>query len=427
MSLINDRLQKFGSSGWGRVLAWVLLLLGLLNLAVLIGMAIKGGPLSCMAFKGSPWQHLIHASRPIPRFISMFVGCFGWFILRYGANYGRRQWLIFTGRIVLCGFSTVLGFMAAEIGLRVILKRSQESQSLDRLDAISSKLTKETISSSHPLAAIVRRSVHAGLIYELTPSLERDFGHHWVKINSLGMRDVREYSKLKGTNTFRIVGLGDSGMFGWDVEQDAPYLAGLGRILNSRNGGRIYEVLNFAVPGYNTQLEVEMLKCRALAFSPDIVVVGWCDNDFNFPFFIPQKSQWSRKNVSFLYYLIFNRPRFADIALNRISDLRDFKDDGVPDHFRDGTDIKGVKKYFTELMELSRKHHFQVLVFGPMQSEAVEICKEVGAPYYNTFERISNTQYPEDYRVHFMHPAPAGHKVLAEHLEKELRSRGWLP
>ena len=50
-------------------------------------------------------------------------------------------------------------------------------------------------------------------------------------------------------------------------------------------------------------LELEMLKCRALAFAPDVVVIGWCDNDFSYPFFIPQKSQWSRKNVSFRYGL----------------------------------------------------------------------------------------------------------------------------
>jgi hypothetical protein len=156
-------------------------------------------------------------------------------------------------------------------------------------------------------------------------------------------------------------------------------------------------------------------------------VIGWCDNDFSYPFFIPQKSQWSRKDVSFLYYLTFDRQKFADIALSRISDMREYNEGNVPEHFKEGTDVSGVKQCFTQIMALSRKHRFNVLVFGPMQREAVEICKEVGVPYYNTNERIPQTRYPPEYLVHFMHPAPAGHRVLAECMEKELRSRGWLP
>lgn len=418
MSAFYDWMTKMSQSRWGKLLAWGLLAVCLVNLAALVLMAVEGGPVRYGA---------LHASRTLPRLVMAVAGWFGWFLLRYGVTYTRRQWLVFIGRLVLCVISTAMAFLVAEIGLRVILKTTQDKQSLDRLDAISAKLTEETIRSSHPLAAIVRRSARPALIYELRPGLERDFGHRHVRINNAGMRDVREYLEAKGTNTFRIVGLGDSGMFGWDVEQEDPYLAVLGRSLNARGDGRTYEVLNFGVPGYNTQLELEMLKCRALAYGPDVVVVGWCDNDFNYPFFIPQKSQWSRKNISFLYYLIFNRQRFAEIALNRIGDRRNFNEQNIPDHFKDGIDVGGVRQCFAELMELSRRHRFNVLVFGPMQREAVQICKEIGIPYYNTHERIAENRYPPEYKVHFMHPSPAGHKVLAEHMEQELRSRGWLP
>lgn len=418
MSRVNNWQLKFSQSKWTKLFAWVLLVVCLANLAALFLMAVEGGAVR---------YGVVHASRTLPRLVMAVVGWLGWFLLRYGVTYTPRQWLVFSGRLVLCAMSTAMALLVAEIGLRVILKRTQDQQSLDKLDSISAKLTEETIRSSHPLAAIVRRSARPALIYELRPGLERDFGHRHLKINSAGMRDEREYREAKGSNTFRIVGLGDSGMFGWDVEQEDPYLAVLGRILNAREDGRTYEILNFGVPGYNTQLELEMLKSRALTYGPDVVVVGWCDNDFNYPFFIPQKSQWTRKDVSFLYYLVFNRQRFAEIALNRIGDRRNFNEQSIPDHFKDGIDVSGVKQCFAELMELSRKHRFKVLIFGPMQREAVELCKEVGIPYYNTHERIAVTRYPPEYKVHFMHPSPAGHKVLAEHIEKELRSRGWLP
>ena len=44
-----------------------------------------------------------------------------------------------------------------------------------------------------------------------------------VVINSLGMRD-REGCPQKGPETFRVVGLGDSLMFGWGVRQEETFL-----------------------------------------------------------------------------------------------------------------------------------------------------------------------------------------------------------
>ena len=56
----------------------------------------------------------------------------------------------------------------------------------------------------------------------------------------------------------------------------------------------------------------------------------------------------------------------------------------------------------------------------------MRLCRETGVDYYNTCEKIPVGKYPDNYAIHFMHPAPAGHRVLAEHLERELAERGWL-
>ena len=85
MSSGISRLQKFSGSRWGQIFAWGLLVLSLVNVVVLILMAIKGGPLS----------GVIHATHPQPRFGLVFCGWFGWFFLRYGLNYSRRQWFVF--------------------------------------------------------------------------------------------------------------------------------------------------------------------------------------------------------------------------------------------------------------------------------------------------------------------------------------------
>jgi hypothetical protein len=77
-------------------------------------------------------------------------------------------------------------------------------------------------------------------------------------------------------------------------------------------------------------------------------------------------------------------------------------------------------------MALGRQHGFKVVVMGPIGKEGVAIFKEIGIPFFNTFDRIDRSKYPEDYLVHFMHPAAGGHRVIAETLESDLRARGWL-
>ena len=80
-----------------------------------------------------------------------------------------------------------------------------------------------------------------------------------------------------------------------------------------------------------------------------------------------------------------------------------------------------------DLKALSEQHGFKVIVMGSMRREALEICDRVGLPYYDLNQRIARDAYPEEWAVHFMHPRPEGHRVLAERLEAELIKRGWLP
>ena len=188
-----------------------------------------------------------------------------------------------------------------------------------------------------------------------------------------------------------------------------------------------YEVLNFAVPGYNTQLEVETLRRKALAYHPDVVIVGWCSNDFGLPFFMLEHVNFRRRDISFLYRLLFDRQNYlADAAGVRFTEQRKFDKQDVLPEITGGTDAGGVRRALQDLRQLSQAHDFRLLVFGPLGREILELCREVGVEYYNTIEKIPDGTYPDDYALHFMHPAPEGHRVLAEHLERELAARGWL-
>jgi lysophospholipase L1-like esterase len=250
--------------------------------------------------------------------------------------------------------------------------------------------------------------------------------------NSDGMRETEDYPLQRVSNDVRIIGIGDSGMFGWDLNQNEDYLAVLETNLNGRQDGRLYEVLNLAVPGYNTRLEVEALRAKGLKYKPDIVIVGWCDNDFSLPFFMIEKENYRRRDVSFLYRLVFKR---APKNNNRtelapgitLRDHRDFDEELVLPELTTGSDVDRVRAALADLKAMAEQNGFKVLVFGPLPEICRRICTEVGVPFSNTYDLIPAAKYPKEYLVHWMHPSKDGHRVLAECLEKDLVDRGWLP
>lgn len=77
---------------------------------------------------------------------------------------------------------------------------------------------------------------------------------------------------------FTVLGLGDSIMYGVRVEKDQTYLEQARGIL-ARASPRQVEVLNLAVPGYNTRQEDAVYKEVAGQLSPDLVIVHYWDND----------------------------------------------------------------------------------------------------------------------------------------------------
>ncbi|HEX5760639.1 MAG TPA: SGNH/GDSL hydrolase family protein [Thermoanaerobaculia bacterium] len=127
------------------------------------------------------------------------------------------------------------------------------------------------------------------IVYELKPDLRGVFRGRPLTTNSHGFRGP-EVAREKPPGVFRIAGLGDSQMFGWGVSDEETYLRRLERALDARarrakQGPRGVEVLNFAVPGYNTVMQVATFEHRALAFSPDLVIVHYARNDLAAPHF----------------------------------------------------------------------------------------------------------------------------------------------
>ena len=107
-----------------------------------------------------------------------------------------------------------------------------------------------------------------------SPEMRAEF-----RINSLGVRSDCEYAFEKPAGVIRIVGVGDSFTQGYEVSVEDTYLYRLERLLRDREVP--VEVINLGVSGHGTAEELIMLREFGLRFDPDIVVVGYFQNDLD--------------------------------------------------------------------------------------------------------------------------------------------------
>lgn len=200
---------------------------------------------------------------------------------------GRRRW--FAAAALAVG--VVLGLLLLEVGLRVAESRREadptNSDELAKRLAASAEAELgglEQAPERFSLFGLVEASPHRDVVYELKPNVMGTFRGEPIRTNVYGHRQVTTPELEKPEGVYRIVGLGDSHMFGWGVPQGETYLELLEQRLRAE--GLNVEVINCAAPGYNTSMEVAMFEAECRAFDPDLVVLHWIGNDFDFPHFM---------------------------------------------------------------------------------------------------------------------------------------------
>ena len=120
--------------------------------------------------------------------------------------------------------------------------------------------------------------------YEAHPTLgfvqKRSFdGHHFfgerVSINSKRLRDLeRTYARPRHVER-RVLVLGDSHAWGTGVQREETLAAQMETRLEGT------EVINAAVSAYDTYQQYVYLRDEGLRYSPDVIVLAFCDNDLD--------------------------------------------------------------------------------------------------------------------------------------------------
>tara|TARA_Y100000741_G_scaffold138355_1_gene104296 strand:+ start:3668 stop:5161 length:1494 start_codon:yes stop_codon:yes gene_type:complete len=94
-----------------------------------------------------------------------------------------------------------------------------------------------------------------------------------IKINNFGFRG-EEFSKIKDENTFRVILLGGSQMFGMGATSDNTTIPGfLNNLFEERNNSFSIEVINAGLKGVDSKKELLLLQSMIIGFSPNMVIV----------------------------------------------------------------------------------------------------------------------------------------------------------
>jgi len=200
----------------------------------------------------------------------------------------------FKGSLLL-NFALLLGsllfvFAVLESGTRLFhhFKTRQEGQ----LSELHESNQIQNLGKTNRLADLIRKSPSPQVVYELKPGIQAEFMGQQVMVNSWGGRSP-EPAQSKAAKTKRIIGIGDSVMFGWGVAEEDTYLSQLERRLNSHPACGSFEILNFGVPGYNTAMELSLLQSKLLPLRPDYVIIHIVGNDMQLPRFMElRQSPW---------------------------------------------------------------------------------------------------------------------------------------
>ncbi len=192
------------------------------------------------------------------------------------------------------------------------------------------------------------------------------FAPEFIELNQDGMKD-RDFEIQKPRNTIRIAVLGDSFTFGSRIDDaDKIYPKVLEKKINERKTYKKYEVLNFALPGIETDEELELLKTKALKYDPDILIIGFYPNDIRNidpeiksykRFSLPYVGFWLR-DCSYLYYFVETRINKILENLNYIANYEETLMQAV------NSDINKnySKELFKNISKIAKENGMEVLI-----------------------------------------------------------------
>ena len=239
-----------------------------------------------------------------------------------------------------------------------------------------------------------------------------------------------------GTDAFCVLGLGDSVMFGWGVDDNQTYLAQLCDLLAQAFPGRRFRVLNTAVPGYNTVMEVETLKARGLAYRPGLVLIHFVDNDLYLPNFIRMPDAHMKMTRSYLVGAL-SRWRGGDLRTRPFERIVR-RTDQVPEQCRFMVGEEAYTQAMRDLKTLGDEQAFKILLLVNWTAPEYVAANaaELGIPLlelgpvlrrYRHEHTIVGDDDPLTVSRQDPHFSPLAHGLIAEEIVRYVEQHALVP
>lgn len=333
--------------------------------------------------------------------------------------------------------STLVGLTALELAFRLRVRFSSPPP------FASAPLGQAQPGAHVRLGQIVRSSPDPRIIYELVPGLDVEFLGVPLRTNPSGFRGPA--IALERTRpAVRVVGLGDSVMFGWGVREEETFLARAAALLSADTGGVAWEAVNTAVPGYNTVMEVETLAAKGLRFDPDLVVLNFVGNDLGLPNFVQERPELTALDRSFLLDFVRARlrgeaepgTRLVGISRDERRAWGEAEGERVPPAYRALVGPQAWREAMGRLAALGRTHRFEtVVVVHPVAPPFVRAAaRELGFLLVETDAAVqgwARANGVEDVQRPPLtltdadpHPSALGQQIIAKELAGRLRESG---
>ena len=255
-------------------------------------------------------------------------------------------------RLILVLFPFILFGIIGEIWLRVAASRGNQKNA-----AAWAAMLKEQpalLDGAAQLRDLLRPDPNPKIIYRLRPDLEVEFMGADLTTNEDGFRGLG-FSGSPGA--IHLLALGDSCLFGWGVGDDETYLHRVIQILNESSAmGRTWEGLNTGVPGYNTVMEVELLRQHVADCRPDLVLIHFVNNDLRLPRFMAVERSGTHSHL-----LRWIKDRSGMRAPGG-SDFYDRHPDDVPEAYADMVGEGAYVHAMNGLKAMSAEHNFRLLL-----------------------------------------------------------------
>lgn len=264
-------------------------------------------------------------------------------------------------------------------------------------------------------SGLIRPADHPEIGYQFKSNIAAYHKLDWLETNAHGLRD-KAYSIAKPPGTFRIVIAGNS----YTVPEGVPLQHAYHTLLENRlNQTRAHpcEVINFAVSGYSLRQIVATVEHRALAYDPDLIMVGYCPEQAHIDPFpnqpIPEYNPRPPGNI-LLKPLAIRLIHYGQYRVDQ---------EAITNHHYTPAELTYVRQQISFLAAIRNTHQIPVLILFIDNRQMniapiIEIVREHNLPYVDLcsqFEGLNIADYAIYHQLD-LHPNIAANQMFADRL-----------